>query len=95
MNQGEKIDQLRKDLAKYHVEVREHIARAEATAGAVEALQLDVYGVPGEKDDESGLIAAVQSLKHSRRVMSIGLRCIWAVLLAAGGAVVSVFAPRW
>jgi hypothetical protein len=76
------IADLRAELAGYHVEVREHIARSESIAVAVSALQTDVYGLPGERE-ETGLIGDVAGLKRSRRTLLWGVKAIWAVLCTA------------
>ncbi len=81
------IEGLRAELASYHCEVREHIARFEACDGAVQILQADVYGVPGNKDESPGLMGEVISLKGSRSVMMIALRAVWSVVVLAIGVV--------
>ena len=77
------LKEIRVDLARYHCEVREHIARFEATDGAVQVLQADLYGVPGNKDESPGLMGEVISLKGSRNVMMFALRAVWSVVVLA------------
>ncbi len=77
------ITELRKELASYHCEVREHIARFEACDGAVQVLQADMYGVPGNKDDSPGVMGEVANLKASKSVMLNGLRAVWSVVILA------------
>ena len=87
-----KIDALRGELHSYHCEVREHIARFGACDGAVQGLRTDVYGVPGNKDESPGLMGEVANLKNSRRVMLIGLRAAWSVIvLTACGVAAAIF----
>jgi len=78
------LEALRADLASYHVEVREHIARFEACDGAVQGLQADVYGLPGER--EEGILGAVADLQHSRKLILRALKAAWAAILLVAGA---------
>ena len=81
---------LRKDLAGYHLEVREHIARFKACDEAVQALQADMYGTPGNKKDDPGLIGEVAKLRGKWRSAVVGLRWVWAALTLAVGTIATV-----
>jgi hypothetical protein len=86
---SEKLEDLRKELHAYHMEVREHIAEFRACDGAVQVLQADVYGIAGERGDHPGVIGEVASLKRSRRNLWIALRCAWGLLIAGAGYLAS------
>ncbi len=85
MTIDDKIDRLRRELSDYHVEVREHIAHFLACEATVRKHEADLYGTPGDKQN-NGLAGEVAVLKRSRRLILIALRGAWAVLLLAGGA---------
>lgn len=63
--------------------VKEHAASC-PYADVVHNLRLDVYGIPGDKDNE-GIKAQVKDLQHSRNILKWGLRAAWAALLAGVG----------
>jgi hypothetical protein len=89
MNKSElsALDQLREDLHAYHVDVQTNIARCEGCKAEVQKMSLDLYGIPGEKEKGLGLLATVQDLCRSRRLMLWGMRGIWTL---ASGAVVGL-----
>ncbi len=88
------IDSLRSELAEYHVEVREHIVRSEAREKAFRDLQVDVYGVPGEKKMHPGLMGEVASLRRSRRVIQIVFGGVWTITTLIFGAILATLTGR-
>ena len=54
-------------------------------------MHADVYGLPGEKETNPGLMGDMADLKRSRRNLWLAIRCAWGLLVVAVGAVVAKF----
>ncbi|MHC4302104.1 MAG: hypothetical protein ACYS7Y_32985 [Planctomycetota bacterium] len=87
------LESLRRDLASYHVEVREHIVESESWRRVVDRMHSDLYGLPGERES-TGLMGEVHSLKRSRASLIRGMKAVWAVLSLAIGAAATVIFGR-
>ena len=80
---AESIDKLRDELHGYHVDVQRQIQRCKDCRDDVVKLQADVYGLSGN-DASKGIKGDVADLKHSRRLLTWGLRAIWSVMSLLG-----------
>ena len=91
------IDRLRDELHEYHVDVQKLITRCEGCGDLVNTMKLDLYGLPGRKEDgqNPGLLGDVADLKNSRKRLRLGLNCIWAFLMAVAGTVGAVIVKKW
>lgn len=85
------IDRLRDELHEYHVDVQKLVTRCEMCRGEIEQMSADIYGLPGNKDTNPGLLGAVAELCGSRRRMLLAMRCVWGFLMAIAGAVAAAF----
>lgn len=82
-----KIDLLRRELSEYHVQVREHITRCESCRADVHAVMVDLYGRPGDKDRNPGVLTDLAGLKKSRRNLLIAIGSLWSLIVAVAGGV--------
>jgi hypothetical protein len=81
------LERLREELHEYHVDVQKLIIRCESCRADVEQIHADVYGLPGSKETNPGLMGEVAELRGSRRRMLLAMRCVWGFLMAIAGAV--------
>ncbi|MEN6459177.1 MAG: hypothetical protein ABFC63_09625 [Thermoguttaceae bacterium] len=93
-NDNVAIESLRQELHEYHVDVQRLIQRCESCRANVECLTADIYGLPGNKEANPGLMGEVADLRRSRRTMLLAVRGAWALLTALAGAVGTALAKK-
>jgi hypothetical protein len=81
------IDRLRTELHEYHCTVIEVAKGCESCKKQIAMLSLDMYGVPGETDKHPGVIASVNGMSKTVRV-------VWGILLVLLGAAASAIARQ-
>ncbi len=94
-NEHNAIERLRDELHEYHVDVQRLIQRCESCRADVECLLADVYGMPGDKRRNPGLLGEVSELRGSRRRMMLALRGAWLLLTAMAGALATAIVKTW
>ncbi len=81
------VERLRDELHAYHVDVQRLIQRCEACRAEVWQLSTDIYGLPGKKETNPGLMGEVAELRRSRKLILLALRGAWVLLTILLGAV--------
>jgi hypothetical protein len=81
------IDKLRDELHDYHVDVQRLVQRCEACRADVSRIAADIYGLPGNKETNPGLVGDVAELRRSRTLILLALRGAWVLLSILLGAV--------
>ena len=81
-----KVDALTGALHDYHVEVAKLAEACKPCKADVAKVNLDMYGIPGDKDAKPGLMGEGSDLKRSRTFLRRALQLAWAVLLVVLGA---------
>ena len=96
-NNGE--NHIRVPLTEFVREVADQAARTAAkevladhstscrVAREFNRVEIDIYGQPGNKTESPGLMGEVADLKHSRKMLTRGLRALWLVVVAITGAI--------
>ena len=89
------IDRLRDELHEYHIDVQRLMQRCESCRSNVECVMADLYGLPGNKGRNPGLMGEVADLRRSRRMIVLGLRGAWVLLTAMTGAIAAAVVKAW
>ncbi len=91
IQESREIEKLRDELHEYHVDVQRLIQRCESCRADVEGVVADVYGLPGKKENNPGLLGEVAELRRQARTLLVALRGAWLLLTALVGAVATAF----
>jgi len=85
------LECLRQELHAYHIDVQRMLERCRLCREEIAVMRADLYGVPGEKGRNPGLLGDVAELKQARRFMLWTLRAVWLVLATLAGILARIW----
>lgn len=83
------LERMRDELHEYHGDVRQMEMEIKSVASDMRDVKLDLYGTPGDKEVNPGALDHIKSLIASRKIMRIGIRILWGVVMLVAGALAS------